>query len=124
MTLLTRLTRMKRRTYLPPPQELYKSPFRGGYYHLPDSAKSLAHARRLRAGLPEPLTRGELCQTVLEGLILLSVVVLAAAGGFWLVVSGNEPFAAGIAFTVMCWAFVASLVLVAILLIFSLCRKN
>jgi hypothetical protein len=126
MTILSRITRMKRKRFFntPAAQELHPRPRLGGCYHLPESAKSLEHARRLRAGLPEPLTFGELCQIVLEGLALLSALVLAASLGFWVIVAGNEPIAASWAFSVASWAFVAMLGITAVLLTFSLCRKS
>jgi hypothetical protein len=126
MTLISRITRMKRKRFFntPAAQELHPRPRLGGCYHLPESAKSLEHARRLRAGMPEPLTFGGLCQTILEGLALLSALVLAASLGFWVVVAGKEPVAASWAFSVAAWAFVALVGIVAVLLTVNLCRKS
>jgi hypothetical protein len=123
---MTLFTRMKRKRFFntPAAQETHPRPRLGGCYHMPESAKSLEHARRLRAGLPEPLTFGGLCQTVLEGLALLSTLVLAASLGFWVVVAGNEPVAASWAFSVAAWAFVALVGIVAVLLTVNLCRKS
>jgi hypothetical protein len=117
---------MKRKRFFDTPaaREFHPRPRLGGCYHLPESAKSLAHARRLRAGLPKPLTFGGLCQTILEGLALLSTLVLAASLGFWVVVAGKEPVAASWAFSVASWAFVALIGIVAVLLTFNLCRKS
>jgi hypothetical protein len=125
-TLLTRITRMKRKRFFDTPaaREFHPKPRFSGCYHMPESAKSLAHARRLRAGLPKPLTFGGLCQTVLEGLALLSALVLAASLGFWVIVAGNEPVAASWAFSVAAWAFVALVGTVAVLLTVNLCRKS
>ncbi len=125
-TLLSRLTNMKRKTFFDTPaaREFHPRPRLGGCYHLPESAKSLEHARQLRAGLPEPLTFGGLCQTVLEGLALLSALVLAASLGFWVVVVGKAPVAASWAFSVASWAFVALVGNVVALLTVNLCRKS
>jgi hypothetical protein len=123
---MTLFTRMKRKRFFDTPaaREFHPKPRFSGCYHLPESAKSLEHARRLRAGLPQPLTFGGLCQTVLEGLALLSALVLAASLGLWVVVAGNEPVAASWAFSVAAWAFVALVGTVAVLLTVNLCRKS
>jgi hypothetical protein len=125
-TLLTKLTRMKRKTFFDTPaaREFHPKPRFSGCYHMPESAKSLAHARRLRAGLPEPQTFGGLCQTILEGLALLSALVLAASLGFWVIVAGKAPVAASWAFSVAAWAFVALVGIVAVLLTVNLFRKS
>jgi hypothetical protein len=125
-TLLTKLTRMKRKRFFDTPaaREFHPRPRLGGCYHMPESAKSLAHARRLRAGLPEPLTFGGLCQTVLEGLALLSALVLAASLGFWVVVAGEAPVAASWASSVASWALGVMIGIVSVLLTVNLCRKS
>jgi len=123
---MTLFARMKRKRFFDTPaaREFHPKPRFSGCYHLPESAKSLAHARRLRAGLPEPLSWSGAFQLFLEWLALLSVGVFSAAFLFWEALRVESAEHAAVAFSVMCWAGGAAVGIAVVLLTFSLCRRG